>query len=90
MNPCLHKNRVSKNMKKKVYRKKPLSSWLTKRLSFEVDLDSASQGIGNAKQRRGQVIGTSVWVDPTLEVPIPRQDPHSNQITLGKRINRPT
>ena len=54
----------------------------TKWFFLEIDEDSASNGVGYAERRRGEIVGPRVRIDTTLKVPVSTEYPHGNQVSL--------
>ena len=56
-------------------------------LLVEVLGDGPSQSEGNAKRGRGEVVGTGLGVNTTLEVTVTRQNSGGNQVTVGDGLS---
>ena len=59
---------------------------LAKSLSLKVEVHRASEGIGDNKRRRGEVVGTGVRMHTTLEVSVARQDGSSNHVVVDDAV----
>ena len=61
--------------------KSSLAEWV----SIEVNINSSSKSIGNAEERRSEVVSPSVWIDTTLKVSVTTEHTHCNKITLTQK-----
>lgn len=59
---------------------------LTERLSLEVKIDGASEGICNNQWWRCKIVGSSVRVDTTLEVSVTRKNRGGNKIVVDDTV----
>jgi len=49
-------------------------------------VDGAGKSVGNNERRRGQVVGTSVGMDTSLEVSVSRKDSRGDQIVVDDTV----
>src|SRR6188474_3908329 len=58
----------------------------TQRLALQVDVHRSRERIGHYQRRRGQVIHPDLGMDATLEVAVPGEHRHSNDVTRAHRL----
>jgi len=49
-------------------------------------VDGAGKSVGNNERRRGQVVGTSVGMDTSLEVSVSGKDSRGDQIVVDDTV----
>ena len=59
---------------------------LTDWLGLEVNIASTSEGVGDNQRWGGKIVGSSLWMDSTLEVPVSGQNGGGNQVVVDDGV----